>query len=217
MLNTKVKANSITHLTDARYFAAWEVEWLGFQLSPGADYYLSPQHVSAFQEWVDGVKICGEFGLPDIQELNAAIDLLGLKAVQVGLFTTYDTIKALEGKVEVLQELVVENYTDMSDLELVMASNKDVVDYFVFQCSKGGIQWSDILEGTPFTVEQLQQWANQYPILLDIELDGDTNAAQLLEQVPIKGFTVIGGEEEKVGLKSFDELDDFFEALEVLI
>jgi len=217
MLSTKVKANSITHLTDARYFAAWEVEWLGFQLSPGADDYLSPQHVSAFQEWVDGVKVCGEFSLPDIGELTVAIDLLGLEAVQVGLFTPFSTIQALEGKVEVLQELVIENYTDMADIESIMLTNKDVVDYFILQCSKGGIRWSDIAMGTPFGIEELEKWAEKYPVLLDVSLDGDQNAAQLLEKIPLKGFTVMGGEEEKIGLKNFDELDDFFESLEVLV
>jgi len=31
------------------------------------------------------------------------------------------------------------------------------------------------------------------------------------------GINVVGGEEEKVGVKSFDELDEIFEALEILI
>ncbi len=217
MLNTKVKASSVTHLTDARYFAAWEVEWLGFQLTPGADHYLPPHQVAAFQEWVDGVKICGEFGMPDIEELNTAIDLLQLKAVQVSLFTPLSTLKALEGRVEILQELVVENYTDISDLETVMENNHAVVDYFILQCSKGGIQWSDIVDGIPFSLAKLQEWAAKYSILIDVHLDGEMNAGQLLEKVSLKGYAVIGGEEEKVGLKNFEELDDFFEDLEVLI
>jgi hypothetical protein len=40
-------------------------------------------------------------------------------------------------------------------------------------------------------------------------------AVVLVNKIPIQGLTVIGGEEEKVGLMSFDELDDLMEDLEV--
>ena len=217
MLSTKVKANSMTHLTDARYFAAWEVEWLGFQLMPGSTHYLSPQHLIAFKEWVDGVKICGEFDLVDIDEINEMIDLLDLKTVQLSVFTSLSTLKALNGRVEVLQELVIENYTDAADIEALLSENHLFVDYFILQCSKGGIHWSDLAGGVPFSIEQLKEWTSEYPILLDINLDVDVNYDELLSLFPIKGYCVSGGEEEKVGLKNFDELDDFFETIEVLV
>lgn len=217
MLSTKVKANSITHLTDARYFAAWEVEWLGFQLIPGDAHYLSPQYLAAFKEWVDGVKICGEFGLADVGEINEMIDLLDLKTIQVGIFTPVSTLKTLKERVEVLQELVVENYSDNADIEAILSENHAFVDYFILQCSKGGIQWSDLVNGIPFSIEQLKKWAGQYPLLLDINVDEDINYGDLLELIPVKGYCTSGGEEEKVGFKNFDELDDFFEALEVLV
>ena len=49
MLKTKVKASSITNLTDARYFAAWGVNWLGFDLRQGSDTYVQPQLVHAIK------------------------------------------------------------------------------------------------------------------------------------------------------------------------
>lgn len=213
MLSTKVKANSIAHLTDARYFAAWEVEWLGFQMMPGDTHYLSPLHIKTFREWVDGVHICGEFGLADTEDIKATIDLLDLKSIQVGMFTPLSTLEALDKEVEILQEIVVENYSDSSDIEEILSENHPFVDYFILQCSKGGVQWSDLVNGTPFSMEQLKKWTEQYPLLLDIHLDESLNVQALLEQFPIKGYCVSGGEEEKVGFKNFDELDDFFEAL----
>ena len=50
---------SITNLTDARYFSAWEVEWLGFNLSQGEENAISPLQVAAMREWVEGPKIVG--------------------------------------------------------------------------------------------------------------------------------------------------------------
>ena len=217
MLRTKVKANSVAHLTDARYFAAWEVEWLGFQMMPGDTHYLSPLYVKTFKEWVDGVRICGEFGLADVEDIKATIDLLGLKSIQVGMFTPLATLEALDKEVEVLQEIVVENYSDSSDIDGILSENHQYVDYFILQCSKGGVQWSDLMNGTPFSVKQLKQWTEKHPILLDIHLDEDINEQVLLEQLPIKGYCISGGEEEKVGFKNFDELDVFFEDLEVLV
>jgi phosphoribosylanthranilate isomerase len=37
----------------------------------------------------------------------------------------------------------------------------------------------------------------------------------LLERLPhLKGLQLVGGEEERVGLKSFDQLDEIFEQLQ---
>ncbi len=63
MLKTLVKASNITNLTDARYFSALEVEWLGYHLEKGAETYIEPQNIIAIKEWVEGPKTVGEFGL----------------------------------------------------------------------------------------------------------------------------------------------------------
>lgn len=216
MLSTKVKASAITHLTDARYFAAWETEWLGFMLSPGSETSVELQLVAALREWVDGVKICGEFGLATLPEIEAAIDVLGLETIQLGMLTPLAHLQALKGKVEIIQEIVVEAYLPAEDLAELLEERKDLVDFFLLQFSKGGLTWPDIQQGTPFGVAQLAQWATQYPLLLDLPLAG-TTPTQFMEEIPVKGFSVEGAEEEKVGVKSFDELDEFFEDLEVLI
>jgi len=216
MLSTKVKASAITHLTDARYFAAWETEWLGFMLSPGSEASVELQLVAALREWVDGVKICGEFSLASLPEIEAAIDVLGLETIQLGMLTPLENLQALRGKVEIIQEIVVEAYLTAEELSEMMEERKEAVDYFLLQFNKGGLTWPDIQEDTPFGVEQLAQWAKQYPLLIDLPLEG-TTPTQFLDQIPVKGFSVVGAEEEKVGVKSFDELDEFFEDLEVLI
>ena len=61
MYNPQIKASQITNLTDARYFAAWGVEWLGFGLESGQDYFVTTAQMAAIKEWVEGPKMVGEF------------------------------------------------------------------------------------------------------------------------------------------------------------
>ena len=83
MLKINVKASQITNLTDARYFAAWEVKWLGFNFDSGSEHYILPQNMKAIKEWVEGVKLVGEFSFASADDINSAVELLELNVVQV--------------------------------------------------------------------------------------------------------------------------------------
>lgn len=216
MLSTKVKASSITHLTDARYFAAWETEWLGFYLSAGETFSIDARQVAAMQEWVDGVKICGEFGLTNTEEIQTAIDLLQLDSIQVGMLSPLAVLEAFAGKTEIIQEIVPEAYLGSDEIEELLAERGEYVNYFLLNFSKGGIVANDLENGHPYRLDQLQSWCQKYPILLDIDL-GKNAPNDFAQKVAAQGFAVQGGAEEKTGYKSFDELDEFFEALEVLV
>lgn len=212
MLQTKVKASAINNLTDARYFAAWEVEWLGFNLVQGDERYISPQLVKAMKEWVDGVKIVGEFDLQSPEDILTATDLLELDAVQIGTFATVETAAALHyQEVPVIKEQVVSELEEIHNYHSHFNAYRSVVAYFLLDFTKRGYHWSDL---PPATVEQLQRLCSDYPVLLSIGCDAD-QLNELLSELRIKGLSVSGGAEEKVGFKSFDELDELFEVLEV--
>ena len=94
----KIKASSINNLTDARYFAAWNVEWLGFSLQAGSSNYTRPQDVKEIKEWLVGPKIVGEFGIgQSAEEIKTSVELLNLDAVQLNMFTENEIAKNLEG------------------------------------------------------------------------------------------------------------------------
>lgn len=216
MLTTKVKASAITHLTDARYFAAWEVVWLGFHLSPGSAESVDARLVTTLKEWVDGVKICGEYTLASLDELLKAKTLLQLDSLQLGMLTPLETLQQLQGKIEIIQELVIESYADLDELEEFLTEREEFVDFFLLNFSKGGLQLEDLKAGTPFNIALLKTWAKKYAILIDLSLN-QTSPSAFLADIPVKGFAVQGDAEDKVGYKSFDALDDFFEDLEVLL
>ena len=91
-----IKASEISNLTDARYFSAQGVEWLGFNLDENNPEAVSHPQFLAIREWISGPNIVGEFAtLSDINYLNRCIDSLKLKAVQVGQFIQVDSLKKL--------------------------------------------------------------------------------------------------------------------------
>lgn len=213
MLKTKVKASSVTNLTDARYFAAWGTEWLGFNLNTGSEYYIQPNTMKAIKEWVDGVKVVGEFDLQGAEEILAAADMLELDAVQVGTFSTQETLQALhEQEVPVIKEVVVQDTGEFGAIVAQLQAQEAWVSYFLFDFQKSGITWPALLEDG---LAELKDLAQTYPVLVAMDVDGQQLNA-MLEELPVKGISVRGGAEEKVGYKSFDELDELFEAIEVL-
>lgn len=213
MLQTKVKASSVTNLTDARYFAAREVTWLGFDLDEASDTHVSPKMVQAMREWVDGVQFVGEFHIASAATIQDAIAELQLDAVQVGMFTGIETLADLQADVPVLKELVIEPETSPEYIAEQLDVFQPWVRYFILNFEKNDITWAEMQEDAAFSRAKLADWCERYPILLSMNFDKNM-LKNLLEALRLEGICVKGGEEEKVGYKSFEELDEIFDALE---
>ena len=110
------KLLEITNLTDARYFAAWEVEWLGFNFDQGTEHYILPQNMKAIKEWVEGVKMVGEFSFATAEDINEAVELLELHTVQVGMFTEVPVLKKITAA-PVIKEVVISPDVDEVSLK----------------------------------------------------------------------------------------------------
>ena len=216
MLKIKVKASQITNLTDARYFAAWEVEWLGFNFDEGSDHYISPLAMKAIKEWVEGVQFVGEFSFATAEEINDAITLLELQAVQVGMFTDVAVLEKITGA-KIIKEVVITEEVNERSLAQHLKKYAPHVDSFLLSFEKNGTTWAMLKNGEhPISVKSLEELCAQHPIILS--MDFKENALEEILNIPnLHGINVKGGEEEKVGVKSFDELDEIFEALEILV
>jgi phosphoribosylanthranilate isomerase len=217
MLTQTVKASAVTHLTDARYFAAWEVNYLGFDLSPDG---VSSLELHAFREWIEGPKIVGELdaGLParieaGLLSTQTLVDLK-LDAVQVdAIFQPENVSEYLQPLgIPVFLEIPVEGYLTAEDLNDTIEQYAAVVTTIIFNFNKGGITWADLQEGHPLGLSELRQLSQQHNIFLEIE--GASPSDVMKDWPELSGFSVRGGSEEKVGYKDFDDLDLFFEDIE---
>lgn len=212
MYPIKIKAGAISHLTDARYFAARDVDWLGFGLDATDAQAITNRQVAAIREWVDGPDICGEFGLAPAEDILAIATSLSLDAIQVDQFFPLHELALLSASTAtVFVEWVVSADDETAAIATWLKNSSPYVDFFIINYAKGGVTTADIINGKPFPINQLAAWASLYPILIETSGDG-TIAMQLWEQTGIYGFHIRGGSEERVGYKNFDELDEWFDA-----
>lgn len=164
----KTAALGIRNLTDARYFAAMNVDWIGFDMS--VDSPLSMEHILAFSEWVEGPRLL--------------LDVRG---------RTTDEIASFLAEFEA-DALFVDNnvYLDMYNGKVAKMSH-DSADIVI-----STVPGSDSADADLW-------WIVNSPHQL-----------HALEKLPNCTIAVTGGDEHKVGVKNYDELDEIFEKLEAM-
>lgn len=203
-LKTTIKASSVQHLTDARYFAAWGTAWVGFCLSPENPNFLHPQQVKAIVEWLSGPQTVGEFSSEQtLEDIEQVIHYLGLNTVQLAY--TGDNLARFKHLAQ--KTSVIATVSSLDNIEEIAKILAPLVSFLIV----------DITDWAALETEQLETLKNActtLPVMLNIDKLDDTLALDILANYPIYGFNLTGGAEEKVGFKSFDEIDPIFEALE---
>ena len=78
-----IKAGSVTNLTDARFFAAYDVDYMGFCFDPQSPDYISPTQALAISGWISGPKIVAELGNQDAENVKAIIEFFNPDIIQI--------------------------------------------------------------------------------------------------------------------------------------
>lgn len=206
MFKPFIKAGHLENLTDARYFAAKDVAWLGFYLDPNDPGSITFQELSAIREWIEGPKIIAEVGFLGFDAERIMSQLSGVDGIQISGFTQLDRSMLGEGQV-VIREFVVETNGELPaglsvlqkdeilllDLERNRVTPESLgITYAAYldwlrTLTGGGVEY--ILD-VPFTGEELHRFVGEFkPWAIQLK----------------------GSEEEKVGYKSYDEIDAYFD------
>lgn len=209
LLKTKVKVSSLTNLTDARYFAAWGVEWLGFNLQEGHSDYQDTQTMKEICGWVEGPKILGEFAFEDLENIQEAIQERGLQAVQISQIQPSELAEHIE--VTVFKEWIMDKALTAQRLHEQLDDASAWVDHQVLDFTKGGWTWAEIKAQTDL-LEALKEACKKHRLWLDLNYKGE-NMQEILETLDFEGISIRAGAEEKVGYKSFDDLDGIYDVL----
>ncbi|MBL7808957.1 MAG: hypothetical protein JNN28_14140 [Saprospiraceae bacterium] len=202
-----IKASRIAHLTDARYFAAREVAYLGFNLEEGTEGYLDPMYMKAIREWVEGPKIVGEFSSAPIEVVRESASFFGLDAVQVSAAVHGDRLAHLGGLEVILQVEIGPN-----GLKIPAEALKGyaaLVDVLLFEATSD----TDVQELFASDPDFWYNLFRQKPSLLQANVPAEV-WPELIREYHLAGLGLTGSEEEQVGVKSFDEIEEIFEILD---
>lgn len=194
MLKTQILAAEVSNLTDARYFAAWGVDYISFNCNQGEENYIAETALAEIKDWIEGPKFLAYFnGLDEAHKMEQFVDQMALQGMVLGPFAPENTIKSLDAEMlfkefveadaeKIMTEHFETEYEHQSLLQIVKTNRTKASNFFLKK------------------------------VLLDIE-DLDLETVQKVLNESQCGLVLRGGQEEKVGLKSFDFLDEVFEML----
>ncbi|MEM8584106.1 MAG: hypothetical protein AAGF87_07555 [Bacteroidota bacterium] len=230
MLPFPIKASGITHLTDARYFAAWYVDYVGFPLD-GPNAITGPE-LAAMRGWIEGPKV-----LAELTELDVALPELMDGLFQYGLIGGPDPINGLQfvlteptsgslggnrpaevqkqltdQQLETWFDIPIAHYQTPEDVEEILKIWAPHANGVVLNLSVGGIGLEDLLNAYGTSVDQINSWGQKIDLYLDLPIK-ERELTRWQSEIEHAGLVLRGGEEEQVGVKSFEELDEIFEAL----
>jgi phosphoribosylanthranilate isomerase len=212
MSKLTVKASEIANLTDARYFSAREVEWLGFSIDNNSENYLAPFQINAIREWISGPQIVVELGTLSGKEIiTQVIELLKPDAIQIGPFFDKDMLSAASS-VAVIRELIPDDLEQLEDYMFEWSAWQTNISFFMLNLEKNGYSWQ-LLKNNEKTLKTLKQLCNKYDVMLSLVFEPIELNEILLELKPF-GLSFKGGEEEKTGMKSFEAIDEIFDLIE---
>lgn len=199
-LITKVKAGSVSSLSDARYFAAMGVDWLGFDVNPNSESYVSPELYKNIAGWVAGPKRVIEISGGQVNHVDQLIEDYSPDAIQVNSPTF--PLWFPNTNTNTITTFVVVSLETFSSAQFIELGNKP--DYLVFDFgAHDPIHYIEMLEPLSKVTKLLLSVAPQIK-----------NIATLTSRLPIAGLSLKGSRELAVGLKEYN-YSELLEQLEL--
>ncbi len=206
MKNYPYKASAIAHLTDARYFAAEGARWLGFTAPLPEDEQASARYarLGEMLSWIEGPEAVLEFPQPLSAEQAAEVVLAtGVTRLQWPASSEVPAMPLLPPGVEWWPFFSLETF-ETKALREQLEAHSAFARYLVVRYT--GPTESGVLS-------RLSEILQTLPVILELNW-----APALLKDVlccwDLAGLQFCGSEEERPGIKSFDELASLLELLE---
>jgi phosphoribosylanthranilate isomerase len=200
-LRTIVKASAINNLSDARYCAGMGVDLIGFDLSARALESMTPEIYRDILSWISGVTIVGEFGNEKPDLIATRIHTYPVDMIEIDQPAYAPLVNKIGPPV------IVRCYVDeLEEKWQELADIQDDVAYLLLDTMK-----QQSMEAIKPVVSKL---SDNFAVLLGGIVSKD-NVLSILESLAIKGINLQGGSEIRPGYKSYDELADILELLEV--
>lgn len=193
-----ILAKSIDNLTDARYFASWQADWIALTAEKEGKEVLDMSAIKEIISWLDGSQLMLSFDKTPLEEAAWLTRESGLQALMIP-FQKMDKDPGLD----IFMTLEMDDPTRAAEnLHQAFRQGNFVV-------LSGGREIGGQLA---FLREVLPTPFLRKKTFLDFPLTGDM-IPLLDESLPGVGFCLSGGLEERPGYKSFEDIDELVEVL----
>jgi phosphoribosylanthranilate isomerase len=204
---TQIKICGITNLADARYASGAGADLLGFIQHEASPRFVEAGLARDIIAWIHGAESVGVFVDADADDVNKTAAATGFDYIQLHGSESPAYCERIERPV--IKAVRVFPGTSASEIELALSAYSDVVEYFLIDTGSSSAAGGT---GTPFDWSVLHGVEFPKPWLLAGGLDPD-NVSLALERLSPWGVDVASGVEEKAGLKDFEAIDRFVEAV----
>lgn len=189
-LKTLVKVGNISNLSDARYCAGMGVDMLGFAAIEGKAGYIPPKLYQDIRGWVAGPSAVLElYGLTKHHSFSKLLEDYRPDYIETGV----DELQFIPSSAG--QSMIVSVHSDD--------------DFQKIESWKTSVQYLLISE---YKKDLIKEASKLGPVILSLH---SPTALNLLESFPIKGIALNGSAEVRPGFKSYDDLADVLEKLEI--
>lgn len=182
----KIKAGNISHLTDARYFAAFGINWMGFNFKAADPNKINIETAQTIIDWIEGPQIIAEFDALDLDYIFQTCYQLQINNIQLPIeyftkeLSDYEVlwkgnIEKFEPIESISDRCLIENISDVNVLKPILQKNKNTIISLT---------------------ENLAQSKN------------------ILALPNLNAIEICGSNETETGLKAYDAINNLFDYLE---
>ena len=192
MLKPKVYAAEVTNLTDARYFAAMGVDYLGFCCNEDHPSYIRTERIKEIMEWVEGPQAVLEFLLPtSFEEIQGKLDEIPLNTLHLGLESGLNKMNDCK----IFQDIILGK-----DIGIILSKD----NFCVLKAENTFSDFTDMERAHFEIITENYNCFIDFSYLLDSVLD-------IIKEYKVYGIVLRGGPEDITGVKSFEFYEPFFE------
>lgn len=189
----EIVAYGVRNLTDARYFSAMGVQWMGFPL--GMESGIPLEQIAGIIDWVEGPKYFVEVSRAQHMDIPDILQMLNVDAVMTEGVHQASVIQHLQTKV-----------SDLAAIPEGMPGQALFIDFLHEDTAQRRLIDDPVLCG------YLRHICANRPVWVGMQWDTST-LADLLAGIAPAALVIDAGDEEVVGVKSYEEIDKLFELL----
>lgn len=200
---TRLYFKDLTNLSDARFAAAADAEFVGFSFDPISSNYVAPNAMMEMRGWLSGPKFVGNFNLIAPDDLNLEIDNYELEVVELdfSLYAGY----ARSVHAETILRL------KLSALDQAGLRHFDG-DYLLIHADEIFSNWT-LTRTNRQVLDLLKSACAHNRCIIDIPAEAQ-QLREIVQMLSPYALCLYGGQEQRPGIKEFTDMQEKLEALE---